>query len=426
MHHPSNIKRIALIVFGLLFISYLAVLFAVVPVISPQKTEADLISPPEKTETIPPPLHTAVLKVKKNDTIYSLLSSLDVSPYKINEIISSSKGIYDFRNIKTDTDIKFLLEGDEFKGLKLAVDDFHYLIIEQKGDKFVAKKEPIEYKTAVASAEGAIKNSLYEDAVSSGIDPDVIINLSDIFAWEIDFTNDIRGGDTFKVLYEKKYHDERFVKNGRILAAQFENNGRLLHAVYFKSQDGKSAYYDWDGKALPKQFLKSPLNFRRISSYFSKGRFHPVLRKYRPHYGIDYAAPTGIPVVATGDGRVVYIGWKSGYGKVIVVKHNNAYQTMYGHLNGFAKGIKSGASVKQGQVIGYVGSTGLSTGPHLHYEIRRAGTFINPLRLNITYSKTSVPPKYLQDFKDTRDDLMRRLMGGTITVAQKDTVVPID
>lgn len=425
MYHPSGIKRLAIIIFGLIFISYFVVLFATVPVIS-SRTETILSPPPEKSETIPPPIHTATLKIKKNDTIFTLLSSFDVSPYKINEVISSSKNIYDLKTIKTDADIKFFLEGNEFRGLKLPIDGLNYIIIEKKEDKFIARKEPIEYKTIFASAKGTIKNSLYEDAVSSGVDPDVIMNLSDIFAWEIDFTSEVREGDTFKVLYEKRYLEDRFVKNGRILAAQFENNGKLYHAIYFKSKDGKDGYYDLNGNALSRQFLKSPLNFRRISSYFSRSRFHPILRTYRPHHGIDYSAPMGTPIVTTGGGRIEFIGWKSGYGKVIVIKHNNTYKTMYGHLNSFAKGIKTGGVVKQGQVIGYVGSTGLSTGPHLHYEVRKSGTFINPLKMNISYQRVPVSARYIQDFKGTRDDLMRGLMAGVITVAQKDTVVHTD
>ncbi|MBI5682215.1 MAG: M23 family metallopeptidase [Deltaproteobacteria bacterium] len=425
MYHPSGIKRLAIIIFGLIFISYFVVLFATVPVIS-SRTETILSPPPEKSETIPPPIHTATLKIKKNDTIFTLLSSFDVSPYKINEVISSSKNIYDLKTIKTDADIKFFLEGNEFRGLKLPIDGLNYIIIEKKEDKFIARKEPIEYKTIFASAKGTIKNSLYEDAVSSGVDPDVIMNLSDIFAWEIDFTSEVREGDTFKVLYEKRYLEDRFVKNGRILAAQFENNGKLYHAIYFKSKDGKDGYYDLNGNALSRQFLKSPLNFRRISSYFSRSRFHPIQRTYRPHHGIDYSAPMGTPIVTTGGGRIEFIGWKSGYGKVIVIKHNNTYKTMYGHLNSFAKGIKTGGVVKQGQVIGYVGSTGLSTGPHLHYEVRKSGTFINPLKMNISYQRVPVSARYIQDFKGTRDDLMRGLMAGVITVAQKDTVVHTD
>ena len=176
-----------------------------------------------------------------------------------------------------------------------------------------------------------------------------------------------------------------------------------------------------EGKSLAKQFLKSPLNYRRISSYFSRNRFHPILKTYRPHHGIDYSAPKGTPVAAVGDGRVDFIGWKTGYGKFIVIRHNNVYSTAYGHLSGFAKVLKRGTTIKQGQVIGYVGSTGISTGPHLHYEFRKNGSFANPLKID-ALPTAPVKPGYMAAFKEVKDEMMSKLSESILVAAQKNHV----
>lgn len=424
--HNANIKKLAVIIFGLGFLVYFTILFFSVPFTPPEMGKNLPLSAKANAETTPHP-QVVELKIKKNDTIFSLLSSFQVSPDRIDEIVWASQDIYNLRTIKAGSNIKFFLNNSEFKALKLPMDDSNYLVIElkpfnasieERQNKFSARKEPIPYETNVKVAAGTIKNSLYEDGLSSGLSPDIVMNLSDVFAWEIDFASDIKQGDNFRVLYETKYLEGRLAKNGRILAAQFENNGKLFHAVYFTDKDGKGGYYDLNGRSLAKQFLKSPLNYRRISSYFSKKRFHPILKTYRPHHGIDYSAQKGTPVAAIGDGRVEFIGWKGDYGKLIVIRHNEAYSTAYGHLNSFANKLKKGSSVKQGQVIAYVGSTGLATGPHLHYEFRKNNRFVNPLNIDIPPA-LPVKTEYVLAFEKTRDDVMKKLSGGVVAVAQK-------
>jgi murein DD-endopeptidase MepM/ murein hydrolase activator NlpD len=222
--------------------------------------------------------------------------------------------------------------------------------------------------------------------------------LADIFAWDIDFFVDLRPGDRYEFMYEKQYRDGNLVGNGRITAAHFYTES-VGHRAYRYEVTGRGAdYYGEEGNSLRKQFLKSPLRYSRISSGFSKRRLHPILKIYRPHPGIDYAAPTGTPVVSVGDGRVTYKGWKNGYGKFIVIRHNSRYTTTYGHLSRYAPRLKAGASVNQGQVIGYVGATGLATGPHLDFRMKKDGRFVDPRKVSIPAARP-VPAEHMTDFK---------------------------
>lgn len=245
----------------------------------------------------------------------------------------------------------------------------------------VASEGTIDYVKRIATSHGTIKNSLYETGLKTGIDIGLVLELADIFAWDIDFATDIRPNDNFKIIHEEYYRDGKWIKNGRILAAEFVNAGSKCQAFYFEDRKGHRDYYDSEGRCLRKQFLRSPLRYKRISSYFSRRRFHPILKIYRPHLGIDYTAPMSTPVESIGDGKIQFIGWKTEYGKFIRIKHNRNYVTTYGHLSRFAKRLKKGNRVKQGQVVGYVGSTGVSTGPHLDFRMIRNGRFVNPLKI---------------------------------------------
>ncbi len=228
---------------------------------------------------------------------------------------------------------------------------------------------------------GEVYNSFYQSAIDRGMPSGVIMDIADIFAWDIDFLVDIRPADKFQVIFDKYYRNGEYINNGKVLAIRFVNQKNIHESFYFTDSDGKSFYCNRKGESLRKAFLKSPLRYRRISSYFSLKRFHPILKIYRPHYGIDYAAPSGTPVESVGNGRITFIGLKGGYGRYIRVRHNHIYETGYGHLSRFAKGLKRGSRVKQGQVIGYVGSSGLATGPHLDFSVLKRGKFINPLSI---------------------------------------------
>ena len=246
----------------------------------------------------------------------------------------------------------------------------------------------------------------------------MVMDLTDIFAWDINFFTDIRDGDTYTVLYEKYYVGDTFKGYGRVVAARFMNQREEHVALYFEDGSGNKGYYDDQGKPIQKLFLKAPLNYRRISSGFTYHRMHPVYHKMRAHLGVDYAAPTGTPIVALGDGKVILKGWTNGFGKSIQIKHRNNYVTYYGHLSRYAKGIDKGRQVSQGQVIGYVGMTGVATGPHLDFRVRYNGNFINPLKLK---SVTGPPLKgtELAAFKDISTKRLAMLVDPALNIAVK-------
>lgn len=205
------------------------------------------------------------------------------------------------------------------------------------------------------------------------------MDLANVFGYDIDFALDLREGDEFELVYEEKFVADKVVGSGNILAARFTNRGKTYSAVRYVNKQGLPSYYRADGTSMRKAFIRTPVDFARISSRFSTGRRHPVLNKIRAHKGVDYAAPRGTPIKATGDGRVTLAGRHGGYGNTVIIQHGNRYKTLYAHMHNFAKGIRNGSQVKQGQVIGYVGTTGLSTGPHLHYEFQVNGVHVDPL-----------------------------------------------
>ena len=255
------------------------------------------------------------------------------------------------------------------------------LNVERQGDGFSVSEVPVELERRVMMKSGEIRSSLFAATDAAGLSDAVAIQVADIFSTDIDFHRDLRRGDHFSVVYEMFYDRGEPVRSGRVLAAEFINVGRLYRAVYFQYSEEHGGYYTPDGRNIRKAFLRSPLEFSRISSGFSN-RFHPILQQWRAHKGIDYAAPTGTRVKATGDGVVEHAGRHSGgYGNLVVLRHQSKYTTWYGHLSSIAKGIRKGARVAQGEVIGYVGATGLATGPHLHYEFRINDVHQNPLRV---------------------------------------------
>ncbi len=364
-------------------------------------------SPEYKSSHQPLEVVTEV-SISKGDTIYEIMRDLGVSPQEILELINASKRILNLKRIAPGRVLKTTFLDSKLSGLEYPIDDENLLVVESSSSGYKTFKREIEFDTREVFAQGEIKNSLYEDGRKAGLDPEIIMALADIFAWEIDFSVDIREKDSFKLIYEEGSYEGEVVKRGPVAVAQFNNKGKLFTAVKFKDGDGHEDYYDLNGNSLRKQFLKSPLNYRRISSYFSRKRFHPILKKYRPHHGIDYAAPSGTPVTATGDGKVVYSGWKKGYGRFIVIKHNGTYSTAYGHLSRIAKRTKKGRYVKQGQVIGYVGSTGISTGPHLHYEFRVNDKSVNPLGRKFPPAKP-LNKKYKKEFDLVKEALLDKI-----------------
>jgi murein DD-endopeptidase MepM/ murein hydrolase activator NlpD len=255
------------------------------------------------------------------------------------------------------------------------------LQVERKDDRFTAREQAPDAAVQLLMTSGEISSSLFAATDAAGLSDPVAVQLAEIFSSEIDFHRDLRPGDRFSVVYEGMFSDGEFVRTGRILGAEFSNQGRVLRAIYYQARDGRGGYYTPDGRSMRKVFLRSPLEISRVSSGFSLARFHPILQTWRAHKGVDYAAPVGARVRATADGYVQFLGKQGGYGNVIILRHGNGYSTLYGHLSGFAHGIGVGRRVNQGDVIGFAGMSGLATGPHLHYEFRLHGVHQNPLKI---------------------------------------------
>jgi len=294
---------------------------------------------------------------------------------------------------------------NEFVYFRYWTNPFEFYTIQKiSADSYTLKKEKVELKKTIMGADGRIETSLWEAMQAQGIPGELIVKLTDIFAWQIDFLTEPRKGDVYKLVWERQVGKKGLFVDGKILGATYRGKESGINfAFYF---DG--CYYDQNGKSLEKMFLRAPLNYRRISSYFSLRRFHPVLRIFRPHYGIDYAAATGTPIVSIGDGIVIFKGWKCGYGNFVSIRHNSVYTSGYGHLSRYGKGIKNGMKVRQGQVIGYVGMTGLATGPHLDFSIKKNGKPINFLALKFP-SRQDVNKKDMPAFEKLKKNIIRQL-----------------
>ncbi len=326
-----------------------------------------------------------LIKVKTGDTLASIFQKAGLNASITYEVVSLNEQTKQLSRIKPGQNISLLIdESGKLTGLKYLPDVTHTLLIKRQQDnslKSELQHHPLEPIPAYKS--GTITSSLFEAAAENGISENIIMELAAIFGWDIDFALDIRKGDKFSVVYNELYKDGVKIRNGSILAAEFINQGKRYQAVYYTDPKGESGYFSPDGKSMRKAFLRSPVKFSHISSRFTRKRFHPVLSRWRSHKGVDYAAARGTPIRASGDGKISFRGVKGGYGNTIMIKHGAKYTTVYAHMSRFARGMKNGKRIKQGQVIGYVGSTGLATGPHLHYEFRVNGVHRNPLTVKL-------------------------------------------
>ncbi len=330
--------------------------------------------------------------IEEGDTLAAIFKNLDLAPALLHEIVNSSKMAAKLAHIHPGQKLKLALDEDGvLRQIILQRDRISSLNIQRSESGYEAEELSREVERREAVAQGHIATSLFVDGQKAGLSDAQIMELANIFGWDIDFALELREGDQFYVIYEEIYLDGEKLRNGPILAAEFVNQGKTYRAIRYTDSNGETAYYDPDGHAKRRAFIRTPVKFARISSGFTRKRWHPVLKKWRSHKGVDYAAPKGTPVKATGNGRVVFRGKKGGYGNVIFLRHGGKYTTVYGHLSRFAKGLKNGSKVKQGQIIGYVGSTGLATGPHLHYEFRINGVHRNPLTVKLP--KTMRLPK---------------------------------
>lgn len=351
--------------------------------------------------------------LQAGDTLYESLIKEGISAAEILNLQEKVKSVVDFNYLPVGSEysLKYNPEGKvtEFIYKPNPIDIYCIDIPSSDSEDLKVTKE--EICTEVVRFEGEIEYSLYESMMECADSPQLALQLAEIFAWQIDFLTECREGDTFNILVEKQYRGD-FYRWGKVLAAEYEGELLSKHtAILFKDPSGHIDYYDEKGKSLRKAFLRAPLHYKYISSYFSKNRLHPILRIWRPHLAIDYAAPTGTPVSTIGDGTVIYAGWKDGYGNYVQIRHPNNYVSGYGHLSRFAKGLKNGQKVKQGEIIGYVGATGLATGPHLDFSISKNGEKVDFLKLKLP-AASSVNPRYIAQFNEVKNKLLDNLKNG--------------
>lgn len=338
--------------------------------------------------------------VQSRETLDSIFSKHNLNKSELTEIYNTSKKEFNLSRISVGSVYSFNLDTVEntIKNFQFGIDDDSFLDVVKVDEGFKSRKINIDYETRTGSIYIDVKGNLSSSMPGTHKEYSrIALNLSDIYAWDIDFSNDIRDGDSVKIIVEELWVGEAFKGYGNILAAEFTNNGKI-HKAYRYEKDGYADYYDGSGKSLKKALLRSPLKFKYISSRFSRNRLHPVLRISRPHLGVDYAAAAGTPVSAAGSGKVVFAGHKGQMGKMVRIKHPGGYETYYGHLSRIPRNIQRGAVVSQSDVIGYVGSTGLATGPHLDYRIKVNGTFVDPVTIKLPRG-TSVPDVMLAEFR---------------------------
>lgn len=349
------------------------------------------------------------VSVRKGDNMSLIFGRQGLTGRELHEVMSLGGDTQALKRIYPGSEIRLLLDADgRLHALSYDIGEARTLHIERKDGRFTASTVERALETRVAQASGTIRDSLFMAANRAGLSDGLIMEMVRIFGWDIDFSLDIRQDDRFSVVYEEVYLEGDKLRDGRILAAEFVNRDKVFRAVRYTDAQGRADYYSPDGKSMRKAFLRSPVDYTRVSSRFSTGRMHPVLNRIRAHKGVDYAAPTGTPVRSTGDGRVLSKGPNGGYGNTVIIQHGSRYSTLYAHLSGFARGLKQGDRVSQGQIIGYVGSTGLATGPHLHYEFRVDEVHRDPLKVQFP-NAAPVGEKHMADFLDRARPLLAQL-----------------
>ncbi|ROQ18306.1 murein DD-endopeptidase MepM/ murein hydrolase activator NlpD [Marinimicrobium koreense] len=366
---------------------------------------------PQAPEPEPEPqtLTYTTFTVKSGDSLSVLFKRAGLSDRDLYELIDQAPEARALRRIMPGNEITFGLTPEgELEELVYQRDQLRSLRFARQDDAFASEELERTPDVQIAYRRATIDSSLFLAGQRAGMTDNLTMELAGIFGWDIDFILDIRRGDTFSVLFEEHFLDGEKIGNGPILAAEFTNRGKTFRAVRYVSAEGDANYFTPEGRSMRRAFLRTPVEFTRISSPFNPNRRHPVLNTIRAHKGTDYAAPRGTPVKASGDGRIKLAGRKGGYGNTVIIQHGQTYETLYAHLNAFHRNIRSGVRVKQGQIIGYVGSTGLATGPHLHYEFYVNGSVRNPVTVELPQAE-SVPSSELARFKSQVQPIMAEL-----------------
>ena len=342
---------------------------------SPQATEVKIEIPPRI-----PVEQSHPFKIAPSSTLYSSLREHEISSQTIHQIVTSTKPVFDLARLRAGTRYQITKSATgDIASVEFYFSPIERLMIKNANGSWTAEKIVEQVETRVVTFRSDVQSTLWESAERAQMDPTLITALSEIFAWQVDFNREMRVNSRWRLSVEQKLVKGEPVGWGSILAAELENDGRTFNAVLHRHEGEDRGYFAADGSSLKRMFLKSPIPFGRISSRFAKKRFHPVLSVNKPHLGVDYAASTGTPVKAVGDGVVTVASYNGSAGNMVRIRHNSTYETVYMHLSGFGPGIKKGVRVRQGQVVARVGSTGLSTGPHLHFEFLQLGRHVDPL-----------------------------------------------
>ena len=349
-------------------------------------TQLAEITHPEPVKEITEPLKHTIIKIKSGHSLSAIFRKHKFSHQDLYRIMQKGQLSKALRNLHPGRtlEVESNAEGKLFS-LSYQINRLQTINVIRADDDFDIQTVDKPVEKRINFSEGSIQSSLFESGKEAGLSDALVMEMAGIFGWDIDFALDIRRNDKFSILYEEQFIEGKKYQTGTILAAEFTNQGKTFKAIRFTDKSGRTSYYTPEGLSMRKTFLRSPVDFRRISSRFGK-RKHPVLNRMRLHKGVDYAARRGTPIQSSGDGKVVFKGRKGGYGRVVIVQHGSRYKTLYAHMNGFKRGIRVGKSVKQGQTIGFVGSSGRATGPHLHYEFRVNGAHRNPLTVKLPNS----------------------------------------
>lgn len=371
------------------------------PVLLPEET------PPQKLATSQT-LKQTIIKIKSGSSLSSIFKKHKFSHQDLYRIMQKGKMAESLRNLQPGRTLEIESnEQGQLYSLSYKINRLQSINVLRANDDFDIEtvNKPVEKRVNFSHAQ--ISSSLFEAGKQAGLSDALVMEMASIFGWDIDFALDIREGDKFSILYEEQFVEGKKFQTGEILAAEFTNQGQTYKAIRYTDKSGRTNYYTPEGLSMRKTFLRSPVDFRRISSRFGN-RKHPVLNRMRLHKGVDYAARRGTPILASGDGKVIFKGHKGGYGRVVIVQHGSRYQTLYAHMNGFKRGIRVGKSVRQGQTIGFVGSSGRATGPHLHYEFRVNGSHRNPLTVKLP-NAAPIKSTFKNDFLAYAENLLSQL-----------------
>jgi murein DD-endopeptidase MepM/ murein hydrolase activator NlpD len=358
-----------------------------------ERLEPTLTEPAGETAPAGPPTRTRIETVRAGDSLASIFKRLNIPARELHEVLESGataqrlKRIHPGRQLTLVTFVDAAAGEPELLSLSYATGALERLVFEREGGGFIARHIERQPDRVTAYKSSTIESSLFLASQQIGLNDDIAVRLAQIFQWDIDFVLDIRQGDQFHMLFEELYLDEEFIGFGNILAAEFVNRGKAYRAIRYTDGNGDASYFTPEGRSMRKEFLRAPVQFSRISSNFNMRRLHPIRKRVVPHRGIDYAAPAGTPILAAGDGKVVSAKRNNASGNFVVIQHGQQFQTKYLHLSKFGRGIRAGNRVQQGQIIGYVGSTGWATGPHLHYEFLVNGIYKNPRTVSLPEAK---------------------------------------